>query len=246
MFRFLRLFLFHMKVYIRNQYFLWLPIISTTTIFLLQYLTAHGYDRLDDPYLWTRSAIFGLWASATTATGSIGFQRHQGTLTYLINTGINDFMSLTALILPASTFGLISFPLSYGLARIFHVQVTDLNFEFVLLVLLLWLSVAVMDMLIAAFFVLTPNAIVYEELIHIPLLLCSGLIGQGKFFDHLSMYTPWGLPLVYPIRKLLSNNDASYNSWSYLLSLMIWLALAVSLGSILLRWAKKDGQGRLV
>ena len=103
MFRFLRLFLFHLKVYVRNQYFLWLPIISTITIFLLQYLTANGYNNLDDPYLWIRSAIFGLWTSATTATGSIGFQRHLGTLKYLINTGINDFISLTALILPAST-----------------------------------------------------------------------------------------------------------------------------------------------
>lgn len=246
MFRFIRLFLFHIKVYIRNQYFLWLPIISTITIFLLQYLTAHGYQRLDDPYLWIRSAIFGLWASATTATGSIGFQRHQGTLAYLINTGVNDFMSLTALILPASTFGLISFPLSYALAHIFNIQVTELTVEFVLLALMLWLSVAVMDMLIAAFFVLTPNAIVYEELIHVPILLLSGLLGQGTFFDHISLYTQWIIPLVYPVRKLLTTSDPSYSIWSYIFSLTIWLILAISLGSILLRKAKKDGQGRLV
>lgn len=245
MFRFLRLFLFRLKVYIRNQYFLWLPIISTITIFLLQYLTANGYKQLDDPYLWIRSAIFGLWTSATTATGSIGFQRHLGTLRYLINTGINDFVSLTALILPASTFGLISFPISYILALIFNIKVMHINFEFILLIFMLWLSVAVMDILIAAFFVLTPNAIVYEELIHIPILLCSGLLGQGTWFEKIAYYTQWGVPIVYPIQQMLSENPADYSIWGYLISLIVWIILAITLGSWLLRRAKKDGQGRL-
>ncbi|PMC78582.1 multidrug ABC transporter permease [Aerococcus viridans] len=246
MFRFLRLFLFHLKVYVRNQYFLWLPIISTITIFLLQYLTANGYNNLDDPYLWIRSAIFGLWTSATTATGSIGFQRHLGTLKYLINTGINDFISLTALILPASTFGLISFPISYGLAHLFNVDIGDIDVQFIGLVLMLWLGVAVMDLLIAAFFVLTPNAIVYEELIHIPILLFSGLLGSGTWLDTLSYYTQWGIPLVFPIQKLLGANNYDYSVWGYFLSIIIWILLAIVIGSWLLRQSKKDGQGRVV
>lgn len=246
MFRFLRLFLFHLKVYIRNQYFLWLPIISTITIFLLQYLTANGYNRLDDPYLWVRSAIFGLWTSATTATGSIGFQRHLGTLKYIVNTGINDFTSLTALIIPASTFGLVSFPISYSLAWLFNIDTGSIDIEFIGIIFMLWLGVAVMDLLIAAFFVLTPNAIVYEELIHIPILLCSGLLGNGTWLDTLSYYTQWGIPLVFPIQKLLGSDSYDYSVWGYFLSIIIWTLLAIIIGSWLLRQSKKDGQGRVV
>ncbi|MDD7758037.1 MAG: multidrug ABC transporter permease [Aerococcus suis] len=246
MLRFIRLILFHLKVYINNQYFLWLPIISTATIFVVQYLTAYAYNQLNDHTLWIRSAIFGLWTSATTSTGAISFQKHQGTLPYLINTGINELISLTALILPAYLFGLIAFPLSYILAIIFQVNVLPITLEFILMIFMLWLSVAIMDMLIAAFFVLTPNAIVYEELIHIPILLCSGLLGSSGFFKSLTLYTQWVIPLVYPIQKMIGEEPFIYSIWSYLFSSLTWIILAISLGRTLLLWAKRDGQRRIV
>lgn len=44
---------------------------------------------------------------------------------------------------------------------------------------------------------------------------------------------------------MLSENPADYSIWGYLLSLSFWIILAITLGSWLLRRAKKDGQGRL-
>ena len=105
---------------------------------------------------------------------------------------------------------------------------------------------AYQDLLIAAFFVLTPNAIVYEELIHIPILLCSGLLGNGTWLDTLSYYTQWGIPLVFPIQKLLGSDSYDYSVWGYFLSIIIWTLLAIIIGSWLLRQSKKDGQGRVV
>ena len=78
--RFLRLFWFQFKLYISNQYFFWLTITSTVSIFILQYTIAYANHGLNDPMVWIRSAVFGLWSSCTTAAGSIGYQRFQGTL----------------------------------------------------------------------------------------------------------------------------------------------------------------------
>lgn len=46
MMRFLRLCWFHFKLYTKNSYFVWLPISSTISIFLLQYLGAYASGTL--------------------------------------------------------------------------------------------------------------------------------------------------------------------------------------------------------
>ncbi|RPA56831.1 multidrug ABC transporter permease [Aerococcus agrisoli] len=245
MFRLFRLILFHLKVYVRNQYFLWLPITSTLSIFFLQYLAAYAYGGLTDNSLWLRSAIFGLWTSATTATGSIGFQRRQGTLRYLINTNIHDSLSLLALILPASIFGLISFPLSYFLAIMMGLPVDNMSLEVAALILLMWLAIAVMDLLIAAFFVLTRNAIVYENLLHVPIMLLAGLIGSGEGLLKISSLAQWVIPVVVPIQRLLG--DSTHFYWlAFWVSLFLWGILAVTLGRWLLNKAKTNGEGGMI
>ena len=88
--RFLRLFWFQFKLYVSNQYFFWPTITSTVSIFILQYTIAYANHGLNDPMVWIRSAVFGLWASCTTAAGSIGYQRFQGTLPYIINTRYDE------------------------------------------------------------------------------------------------------------------------------------------------------------
>ena len=241
--RFLRLYGFHLKVYMKNSYFFWLPITSTLTFICLQYIALYASGSASDPDLWLRSGVFGLWTSATTATGSIGYQRHLGTLPYLINTQVGDAYSLLSLLLPAASFGLLSFPLAYLLALVFNTGIQAFTLSILVQVLMLFLGAVVMDLFIAGFFVLTPNAIIYEELLHLPVMLLSGLLGTFALASHWISWTQWLIPIIYPIQALLGRGD-HLSIVAYGFSLVLWLVLAVTLGSYLLRSARKQGLGR--
>ena len=222
--RFLRLFWFQFKLYISNQYFFWLTITSTVSIFVLQYTIAYANHGLNDPMVWIRSAVFGLWASCTTAAGSIGYQRFQGTLPYIINTRYDERVSLIALLLPASSYGLLAFPLSFLLAKIFSVATGTIDLKFIGIVILLWIAAATMDILIAAFFTLTPNALVYEALINIPILLLTGLFGNRAISLPLMEVSQYFLPMTMPVRVLLYSGNMT-NILAYICSMLIWILL---------------------
>ncbi len=237
--RFLRLCWFHLKLYATDQYFLWLTISSTISLFLVQYVLAYATHNLADTSLWLRSGIFGLWSSATTATGCIGFQRYQGTLPYILNNQLDDRVSLLALILPASCFGLLSFPISYFLAIIFGVGHGNFDLRMVGLIFLFWLSAYVMDVLIAVSFILTTNAIVYEELILIPLLLLSGLFGYPKGLTGILQLFQWLIPISAPMKAIL--NGTEFNFGAELFSLLLWGTIGWNLATVILRKAKVSG-----
>lgn len=238
--RFIRLFWFHLKLYAGNQYFLWLTISSTVSIFLIQYVMAYVTHQLSDPNLWVRSGVFGLWSSATTAAGCIGFQRYQGTLPYLINTRIDERLSLVALLLPASSFGLLAFPISYALALLLGVGHSNLSLTLFLSVLALWLAAALMDLLVAALFLLTTDAIVYEELITIPLLLASGLFGSTSILKPILTFFQWLIPLSAPVHALL-NNQGHLDLLPFLTSCLLWLVITWLASKKLLAMAKQTG-----
>ncbi|MHA6603060.1 hypothetical protein [Aerococcus urinae] len=100
-----------------------------------------------------------------------------------------------------------------------------------------------MDLFIAGFFVLTPNAIIYEELLHLPVMLLSGLLGTFALASHWISWTQWLIPIIYPIQALLGRGD-HLSLVAYVFSLVLWLVLAVTLGAYLLRSARKLGLGR--
>ena len=243
--RFLRLFWFQFKLYVSNQYFFWLTITSTVSIFILQYTIAYANHGLNDPMVWIRSAVFGLWASCTTAAGSIGYQRFQGTLPYIINTRYDERGSLVALLLPASSYGLLAFPIAFGLAKVFSVSIGKIDFKFILMVILLWVAAATMDILIAAFFTLTPNALVYEALINIPILLLAGLFGNEKFSLPLMNISQYFLPLTMPIKVLLYPNT-SINILAYVVSLILWILLILIAVTRINDLARKKGSLKII
>ncbi|WP_288646378.1 multidrug ABC transporter permease [uncultured Lactobacillus sp.] len=243
--RFLRLFWFQFKMYISNQYFFWLTITSTFSIFLLQYTIAYANHGLNDPMVWIRSAIYGLWASCTTAAGSIGYQRFQGTLPYIINTRYDERGSLIALLLPASSYGLLSFPLSFVLAKLFSVSTGKIDLKFIGMVLLLWIAAATMDILIAAFFTLTPNALVYEALINIPILLLTGLFGNKSFSLPLMNISQYFVPMTLPIKALIYA-DKTTNILAYICSLAIWIFLIIVIVKKINNLARKKGSLKII
>lgn len=243
--RFLRLFWFQFKLYVSNQYFFWLTITSTVSIFILQYTISYANHGLNDSIVWIRSAVFGLWASCTTAAGSIGYQRFQGTLPYIINTRYDERGSLVALLLPASSYGLLAFPISFSLAKVFSVSIGKIDFKFILMVILLWVAAATMDILIAAFFTLTPNALVYEALINIPILLLAGVFGNEKFSLALMNISQYFLPLTIPIKVLLYPNS-SINILAYIVSLILWILLILIMVTRINDLARKKGSLKII
>lgn len=238
--RFLRLFWFHFKIYATNQYFIWLTISSTVSIFLLQFVMAYVTHNLDDPGLWLRSGVFGLWSSATTSAGCIGFQRFQGTLPYLTNTRIDNRVSLMALLLPASSFGLLAFPISYLLAIILGVNHANISWSIVFFIVALWVAATLMDFLIAGFFLLTTNAIVYEELVTIPLLLASGLFSSAPILQPILKPFQWLIPIATPVHALL-NSSSTFNLLAFLTSCLLWLIVTWTVTNRILLMAKRTG-----
>ena len=221
--RFIRLFLFHLRDYLSDQYFVWLVITSTCSIFLIQYNIAYASHDLNNPLLWRQSGIFGTWTSCTTVAGCISFEKYKGTLPYLLNSKYDERLSLITLLLPASSYGLFSFPLAFVLAKILGVATGPITGSFILLILLLWLGCTIMGILIAAFLTLSPNSMLYETLIGTPILLVAGLFGNEAVLKPLTNIAQWFIPITAPISALTRN--IVFNWAAYIFSLIFWLFL---------------------
>lgn len=233
---------FHLRLYAKNTYFFWLMVSSTISILLLQYVAAYATGNMDQPQIWLRAGIFGLWGSATSAAGSISFQRFQGTLPYILNTATDDRLSLAALLIPAASFGLLSFPLSFIFAGLLGIS-TAINFHIVTAVLLLWIAAILLDFGIAAIFVLTPNAMVYEDLISIPVLLLAGALGAPKILMPVIEAARWLLPISAPIHMLLgAEGITAFSLLQFTVSAGIWLTISALLGKQILQASRSSGK----
>ena len=241
--RFLSLSWFHLKLFAKNGYFFWLMVGSTISVLLLQYLVAFAADALQTNQIWLRAGVFGLWSCATTAAGSIGFQRFQGTLPYLLNNAVDDRFSLAALLTPAASFGLLAFPLAWSVAWVLGVRSPIVPGRIMLGVVLLWLGAIILDLAIAALFVLTPNAVVYEELIGIPLLLLAGVFALPQPLQPILAAVRWVLPIAAPVHLLL---DCGATLWlcvlQFCVSAGLCFVLSCALASRLLCSARKRGK----
>jgi len=238
--RFVRLFWLQFKLYATDQYFLWLTVGSTTAIFWLQYLSAYAANNLGDNRVWLRIGVYGLWASATTAVGSIGFQRYQGTLPYLVNARLDARIVLLSVIVPAASFGLLAFPLAYLWALILGVAHTGITWGLVGTVSWLWAAAVLMDALIAAFFVLSPYALVYEDLVMVPILLLAGLFGQLPGWAPVLTVGRWLIPIATPLTALLETGRPDW--WAAGFSGALWAGLTWTLARYLLHRASLTGQ----
>ncbi|NEW61788.1 multidrug ABC transporter permease [Granulicatella sp. zg-ZJ] len=240
--RFLSLVMFHLKLYSKNSYFLMTVLSSTTTLILFQYLAAYSQHETVNQVAWLRAGIFGLWASGTTAAGVVGMQKWQGTFVYLINNPLDDYISLVALVMPAALFGLLSFPIAF-LLSIFLGFLPVITLIDILFIILLWFGATVLDLCIASVFVLTKNAIIYEELISLPILLLSGLFTVPTLFMPLKQIMQWIIPISMPIGWLLKEEVLTgINLLKCLVSIVIMLGISFYTTHYLIKKAKQFGQ----
>ncbi|WP_025728901.1 hypothetical protein [Atopobacter phocae] len=234
---------FHLRQYSRNSYFIMNVLLATVSLVLFQYLAASVYHESITEVAWIRAGIFGLWASGTTAAGIVGMQKWQGTLLYLINNPLSDYVSLVALVVPAATFGLLSFPIAYGVCLMLGVTNMILTAYQLIFILLLWIGATILDLCIASLFILTKDAIIYETIIELPLLIFSGLFTLPAFMMRIVDVLEWIIPISLPIQWLLQQESFSFNSFlRYVISNLMMLTISFFVTRRIIEVAKQTGQ----
>jgi ABC-2 type transport system permease protein len=199
-----RMLWFHARLFGRNSYFFQLLVTSTLSVLALQLLAAHGTGAPASEPIWLRSAIVGMWTVSTVAAGMIGFQRFQGTLVHLVMTPGSPARTLLPLVGSAATFGLLTFPLAAVGASIFGFVPQIVSWSALVLGAgALWCACLAISTLVAAVFVLTPNAITYEGLLAVPLVLLSGVFGIPDSLPAALDALRYALPTTPAVRILV-------------------------------------------
>ncbi|MDD9138649.1 hypothetical protein H7198_03410 [Fructobacillus sp. CRL 2054] len=225
---FFRMYAFHLKRYGSQSYFAWLVLTSTVGLLLLRYLVVYANGQSLTSHDVLMATVLGLWNSAITAAGILHFQRSQGVLVYLVNAAQNTWQSLAALVSSSATFGLIAFPIAEITAFLLNggSWPTISGHEFLALILF-WLAALPMTYVLAALFLLTRNAFVYESLFATPVLILSGLFGDGFLKGKVLQALSELVPIRFPIQLLFDGSNWEMSHFIYwVLVIFCWLAVA--------------------
>ena len=229
---------FHFILYIRNNYFSSLLIMSTLSTFLIQYILLYANGLNYDPSIWIRSGIIGMFTMTVTATGAIGFQRMQHTLPYLLYNVVGNFISLSALLITPVLFGLFSFFISFIMAIIFNTGIGDIDIIFFINILFLLIGSIIMSYFFACLSVVIKSIMVYEPLFTIPILIISGLFSL-PIINTLPKFLGILVPVSGPINYLLGFN--SFEPFTMILSFILWSIILKVFSSYIYIKSKKDG-----
>jgi ABC-2 type transport system permease protein len=248
MMRQLRMTWFQIRQYISVPYFIQMMAFSTAGVTLLQVLAYHAWGG-DPRTMWMRAGIIGVWTTSTSAAGILGFERYKGTLVHLVSARINPLRALAAVVSAAATFGLAAIPLAWAIWSLATWSTGGLGVMSVggLLrgmfgIILLWVSCLSITFVVAALFVLTPNAIAYEELLLQPVLVLSGILFTQQRPPAIVEWFEYLIPLAFPARVLLTGVHGTALVFDVVWALgvcAIWFAAAGFAGrSVLVRVRK--------
>lgn len=247
----LRLMSFSLRQFLTVPYFLQLLLLSTFGATSLQALAAGAWP-VDATLAWTRAGIIGIWNMCIVAAGILNFERYRGTFVYLLNGAVNPLRALAAVVSTASIFGLAALPLAWVFWALctFSVDFTDfaqVGARYLVGLPLLWLACLAVTFVIAGFFVATPNAIAYEELLLVPVFVASGVLftesSAPAWLDALGAL----IPIQAPVKVLLGQTPV--NSLDEILGVMaqtgtvtaFWMLAGYLLGKRALRAATVHG-----
>lgn len=238
--QFLKLVVFQLKLYVKNSYFVNLVLIETTSMLLYEYL-AHYVNQDYSGKEWLIAGIMGTWASCTTSAGALGYQRYQGTLMYLLNSSIAREKVLLATLSPAAIYGLIAFPVAGIEATFLKMPVKYLNGNLFIGILLLWLSSTILSYLISLFFLLTKNAMQYEDLVLLPILLLSGMLTIPSFIQKTIQPLQLLSPLTLPIKMIYQQLIQLQSIITYIFVIIILILISKILTNYVVQRAFKEG-----
>ncbi len=243
MIRQLRMSAFHVRQFVSVPYFIQLMVTTTLATALVQFLSFRAFGTMSATQGWVRAGIIGMWTTATCAAGIIGFERYKGTLVYLVSAPIGALRSLAAVVASAGSFGLAAFPVAWVTWALCSASVTFTapSWGFACGVLLLWIGYLSVSFVIAALFVLTPNAISYEGLLLVPMFLASGILftttTPPAWLAYLSFFVPLSMPTSLLFGEAITWSDVAI--WAVVLG--TWLAAAGVAGRAALRRATRSG-----
>ncbi len=238
--RVLNLTFFHFKLMIKNNYFVTLLFTTTISILLLQYVVAYSQGDSLGNLIWLRSGIFGMYSVVITSIGLIGFQRRQQTLMYLLNNKTSDKTSILCLLIAPSILGIFAFLISFIMSMILGLEITNFNIDNIIAIIFLLIGCMIMSFIFACFSIFTKNAMIYEPLITLPILIMSGLFYLDSGLNDVISMLGWVIPISGPINFLLGNSDV------YILktcvSIILWLILTSVFTTYFLNKAKETGK----
>jgi ABC-2 type transport system permease protein len=233
---------FHLKLFAQNSYFRTIVFVTTIGYVLMQYVAANAVHDLGNQTIWVRAGIIGTWAAGTSAAGVIPYQRAQGTLAYILDTTKGEAISLATLIIPAACFGLLAFPVAWLTSLVLGVSTTGITWILGLGVITLWLSVILLDFVVAGLFVLTPNAMLYESLLLIPILIGAGIYTVPQRYQMVVEVLGLFLPMATPVKMILQPNLVTgIDVLQMLILSVVWLIMAHFLLKISLRRLRVTG-----
>lgn len=229
----IRILCFYFKQFISVPYFVQLMCFTTVSATLIQYFAFTAWGGITPLQGWIRAGVIGMWTTTTSAAGIIGFERHKGTLVYLVSAPLDARRILGALVASASVFGLVSFPIAWLTWSVLSLSVSDISLlamvKTVPYICALFVGCLALSFVIAAVFVLTPNAIAYEGLVLLPVLILSGVVttSANDIFPILHAVI---LPISLPVKYLLTSPELTalslidFSLWAA--ALIFWFAVA--------------------
>lgn len=252
----LRLLVFQVRQVAATGYFVQLLVVSTVSAVLLQWLVTWNQPALPGAgeLSWVRAGIVGAWTTTCVAAGILGFQRYQGVLAPLVNSPLGAHRTLVPIIAACSVLGLAGFAIAAALAALLGlpVRITEPGW-FALALCAFALGSVVLAVLIASVFVLTPNAITYEGLIAIPVVLVSGVFGYPPAWASALEAVSAIVPIAPAVRMLQRSvvGEASASSLAgdliaSLVSSLVWAVIATLAFRAVLRRARTEATLELV
>lgn len=239
----LRLSVFHLRQFVSVPYFILVMVMTTVATTLVQYLSWRAFGQISATQGWLRAGIIGMWTTATAAAGIIGFERHKGTLVYLVGAPIGALRSLAAVVSSAASFGLAAFPVAWTTWALLSgtLGFTAWTWQLAVGGVALWVGCVSLSFVIAALFVLTPNAISYEGLLLVPMFIASGVLFTTTTPPAWLAGVGALLPLSVPVRVLLGGEMSEADVAVWVVVLAAWLAAAGMAGRYALWRATKQG-----
>lgn len=243
----LRMTAFHVRQFVSVPYFIQLMVMATTATTLVQFLAASAWGGIAPTQGWVRGGVVGMWTTTTCAAGIIGFERHKGTLVHLVMAPVGALRSLAAVVCAAASFGLAAFPVAWCTWALLSASVSFTGPEWGIWVrlalgaVMLLAGCLALSLVIAALFVLTPNAIQYEGLLLVPVFVASGIVFTSTTPPVWLAAVSRFLPLSVPFELLLGRVTSVAALVGWLVCTAAWLGLAAFLGRRALRLATQAG-----
>ena len=235
---------FQFRQFISVPYFVQLMLVATLTTTLIQYLAQRAWGRVDPTAAWLRGGSIGMWTTVTAAAGIVGFERFKGTLVQLVIAPSGALKAVASVVSAAALFGLLAFPTAWLTWAVLNWDVTFTPWRRLLALvgaqLAFFVACLVVSYVVAGIFVLTPNAITYEGLLLIPVLIVSGIVFTDTTMPPWLAWLGKGLPLSSAYRMLVHGFSWS-QACAWLLTSVAWLVLSWVLGRHCLRLACKAG-----